>query len=138
MAVKKLSNAKGFKEFRAEVKFMSVVDHPNIVLLKGICLNPPCIITEFMELGTDPPPARQLAPALTSFLHFHFHSGNLHSYLDDANNKLTWQQSLKIAEDVAKGMHFLHSQSPARIHRDLKSPNILARRPHLSRFWVLF
>lgn len=115
---------------------MSVVDHPNIVLLKGICLNPPCIITEFMELGTDPPPARQLAPALTSFLHFH--SGNLHSYLDDANNKLTWQQSLKIAEDVAKGMHFLHSQSPARIHRDLKSPNILARRPHLSRFWVLF
>ena len=31
---------------------MSVVDHPNIVLLKGICLNPPCIITEFMELGT--------------------------------------------------------------------------------------
>ncbi len=29
----------------------SVIEHPNIVLLKGICLNPPCIITEFMELG---------------------------------------------------------------------------------------
>lgn len=52
VAVKKLNNSKGFKEFRAEVKFMSVVDHPNIVTLKGICLNPPCIITEFMDLGT--------------------------------------------------------------------------------------
>jgi len=101
VAVKKLNNAKGFKEFRTEVKFMSTVDHPNIVLLKGICLNPPCIITEFMELG------------------------NLHSYLTDFNNKLTWKQCLGIAEDVAKGMNFLHSQSPPRIHRDLKSPNIL-------------
>jgi hypothetical protein len=75
VAVKQLKNTKGFKEFRTEVKFMrcvfgfifsyylllrpgladlircSVVEHPNIVMLKGICLNPPCIVTEYMELG---------------------------------------------------------------------------------------
>ncbi len=52
LAVKKLKNTKGFKEFRTEVKFMSVMEHPNIVSLRGICLNPPCICTEFMDNGT--------------------------------------------------------------------------------------
>jgi serine/threonine protein kinase len=101
VAVKQLKNTKGFKEFRSEVKFMSMIEHPNVVMLKGICLNPPCIVTEFMELG------------------------NLHAFLEDPTTTLTWKLCLSIAEDVAKGMNFLHSQSPPKIHRDLKSPNIL-------------
>ncbi|KAL6057002.1 Myotubularin-like phosphatase domain [Balamuthia mandrillaris] len=101
VAVKKLKNTKGFKEFRTEVKFMSVIRHENIVLLKGISLNPPCIVTEFMA------------------------KGNLHSFLEDENNRMTWDLVLQIAEDVAKGMNFLHTQDPPKIHRDLKSPNVL-------------
>lgn len=30
-----------------------------------------------------------------------------------------------LAKDICEGMHFLHSQKPPVIHRDLKSPNIL-------------
>jgi len=143
VAVKKLNNAKGFKEFRTEVKFMSTVDHPNIVLLKGICLNPPCIITEFMELGTQKHTLRSLSLVvvvvmLLLLLFTTSLPGNLHSYLTDFNNKLTWKQCLGIAEDVAKGMNFLHSQSPPRIHRDLKSPNILVAPPLFVRPCVLF
>lgn len=38
---------------------------------------------------------------------------------------LTWKFRLKIALDIASGMHFLHTAKPAIVHRDLKSPNIL-------------
>ena len=44
------------------------------------------------------------------------------------------EDSLKIrfALDAAKGMRFLHSLRPPRIHRDLKSGNLLA-----SQRWVV-
>ena len=32
---------------------------------------------------------------------------------------------LRLAEDMARGMAYLHKRMPAIIHRDLKSPNIL-------------
>lgn len=94
------------------------MEHPNIVLLKGVCLNPPCICTEFMNCG--------------KVFHLSLYSailimaqGDLHSFLDDGRNTITWQQCILIAKDVAAGMYFLHSQVPPKIHRDLKSPNIL-------------
>jgi serine/threonine protein kinase len=55
--------------------------------------------------------------------------GNLHSYLDDHRNVIEWRQIVTIARDVARGMHFLHTQTPPKIHRDLKSPNILVLLP---------
>jgi serine/threonine protein kinase len=80
-------------------------EHENIVSLRGVCLNPPCVITEYMELG------------------------NLHGYLEDHRNVIEWRQVVAVARDVARGMHFLHTQTPPKIHRDLKSPNILVRFP---------
>ena len=31
---------------------MSSMRHPNVVLLMGLCLNPPCLITEFCPRGS--------------------------------------------------------------------------------------
>eukprot|EP01087_Luapelamoeba_hula_P012480 TRINITY_DN3484_c0_g1_i2.p1 TRINITY_DN3484_c0_g1~~TRINITY_DN3484_c0_g1_i2.p1 ORF type:complete len:2043 (+),score=287.04 TRINITY_DN3484_c0_g1_i2:206-6334(+) len=104
LAVKRLKNKNGFREFRTEVKFMSTMDHHNIVHLRGICLNPPCICTEFMD------------------------QGDLHSFLTNSKNTLIWSQCVGIARDIAAGMNFLHSQHPPKIHRDLKSPNVLLRK----------
>ncbi len=42
--------------------------------------------------------------------------------LSDA--KLSWTLRLKIALDVARGMHYLHSLTPPLLHRDLRSPNV--------------
>ncbi len=42
--------------------------------------------------------------------------------LSDA--KLSWTLRLKIALDVARGMHHLHSLTPPLLHRDLRSPNV--------------
>ena len=35
------------------------------------------------------------------------------------------RRRLRLAADVCKGMHYLHSCKPPIIHRDLKSPNLL-------------
>jgi small GTP-binding protein len=90
-----------FRQFRREVWIMSCLEHANIVRLIGFCLDPCCIITEFVA------------------------HGNLFDYAHDAANELLWPLRLRIAMDVAKGMAFLHNSRPPIIHRDLKSPNVL-------------
>ncbi|KAF2071594.1 hypothetical protein CYY_007084 [Polysphondylium violaceum] len=97
-----ISLSKAFKEFRRECWIMSDLEHPNIVQLRGLCLDPLCIVTEYLPHGN-----------LYSFLH------------GDSSNEMGWIFRLKVALDISSGMAFLHSSTPPIIHRDLKSPNIL-------------
>jgi len=90
------------EDFLNEIWIMSGLKHPNIVPLLGFCLDPCCIVSEFMD------------------------NGNLLHYLQSPQSEsLDWPLRLKIAKDVAKGCEFLHGASPPVIHRDLKSPNIM-------------
>jgi len=89
------------EEFRHEVWIMSGLSHPNLVAMRGFCLEPPCIVTEYIG------------------------GGALDKYLQTKDKPLDWPLRLKIAKDIAKGCAFLHSISPPIMHRDLKSPNIL-------------
>mmetsp|Transcript_33003 Transcript_33003/g.82965 ORF Transcript_33003/g.82965 Transcript_33003/m.82965 type:complete len:2143 (+) Transcript_33003:102-6530(+) len=88
-----------FAEFRREVWVMSGLRHSNIVLLSGFCLDPCCIVTEFIA------------------------HGNLFEYVHMNNGDLAERFVLRVAADIAKGTGYLHSQGM--IHRDLKSPNVL-------------
>uniref|UniRef100_A0ACD5XCG9 Uncharacterized protein n=1 Tax=Avena sativa TaxID=4498 RepID=A0ACD5XCG9_AVESA len=91
------------EEFKCEVRIMSRLRHPNIVLFLGYVAQPPnlSIVTEYVPRGS-----------LYRLLH------TTHCLLDEAHR-------LKMAFDVAKGMNYLHSSYPTIVHRDLKSSNVL-------------
>jgi serine/threonine protein kinase/ABC-type phosphate transport system substrate-binding protein len=90
------------RDFEEEVRVMTALRHPNVVLFMAACTKPPrmCIVMEFMSLGS-----------LFDLLH--------NEFIPSIPGALV----TKMAYQAAKGMHFLHSSGV--VHRDLKSLNIL-------------
>ncbi|KAI9918349.1 hypothetical protein PsorP6_011875 [Peronosclerospora sorghi] len=95
-------------EFLTEVKMMSVLDHPRVVAFLGVSwhnLMDLCVVTEYMA------------------------GGDLRAWLSDRVDKQLPvgfdAPKVTIATHVAHALAYLHSLSPAVIHRDLKSRNIL-------------
>jgi hypothetical protein len=88
-----------FSDFRREAWLMSGLEHPNLCVLKGVCLEP-CfaIIMEYMNAGT---------------LHALLHN-------DRIPGAIPYPMLIKLALDIAKGMEFLHGITPPIVHRDLK------------------
>jgi serine/threonine protein kinase len=85
--------AKAAADFRAEVSLMARLRHPNIVLLMGATSEPLCLVTEFCARGS------------------------LFDILHSPSITLDWKLRLNIALDAARGMAYLHSNSPPIIHR---------------------
>ena len=90
-------------EFEMEVSTIRHLRAPNILLYLGSVFDPPnvCIVTEYMQRG------------------------NLHDILHSRAVALDWPLLLRMAEDTARGMTYLHSCKPPIVHRDLKSCNLL-------------
>ena len=51
--------------------------------------------------------------------------GTLTDVLRDQTVHMDREQQLRFALDISKGMRFIHSLTPPRLHRDLKSANCL-------------
>lgn len=105
--------SKAFAEFRREVWIMSSLSHPCIVQLKGLVMDPLCVVTEFLAGGN-----------LYEFIH-DVREGSENNDISSKVNEISWPLRIKIALDMAAGLEFLHSSHPPIIHRDLKSPNVL-------------
>ncbi len=90
------------KAFRDEVRTMTDLRHPNVVLFMAACLTRPnmCIVMEYMGLGS-----------LYDVLH--------NELLASIPRQLVYRLMLQ----ASKGMSFLHSSGI--VHRDLKSLNLL-------------
>ncbi|VAI49406.1 unnamed protein product [Triticum turgidum subsp. durum] len=90
-------------EFKAEVRIMKRLRHPNVVLFMGAITRVPnlSIVTEFLPRGS------------------------LFRLIHRPNNLLDEKRRLRMALDVARGMNYLHNCTPVIVHRDLKSPNLL-------------
>jgi hypothetical protein len=104
VAVKQLHNLsnEAAVAFRHEVWLMAQLKHTNLVRMYGFSTDPLLIVMEVIE------------------------GGDLYSYLHNSNTpKLSWTQRVRLALEIARGMKYLHGITPAIIHRDLKSPNIL-------------
>lgn len=89
------------KDFLDELLVMSQISHSNIVNLIGACTTPSLFFV--MELCET---------SLFQLLH-----------VDKVN--FTVKEDFQVCIDVGCAMEYLHSLSPAIIHRDLKSHNIL-------------
>lgn len=94
-----------FAAFCKEVVFMARLDHPNIVGLLYVSLDPTiALLTEYVTGG--------------DLYHFVQVARNENRRIDPV---FIW----RAASDVALGMKYLHGHFPPIIHRDLKSPNVL-------------
>lgn len=123
VAVKRLNpnGRQGHKEWLAEVHFLGVVEHPNLVKLVGYCAS-----------QTDRGPQRLLV--------YEFMPNKT---LDDqlfnrAHPVLPWDVRLQIALGAAEGLLYLHEGLELQIiYRDFKASNVLLDgefRPKLSDF----
>ena len=108
VAVKKMVAVglpKSIEDFEMEIMFMRTVRHKNIVLFIGAGKSQPgdvpFLVMEYMERGS------------------------LRNVLYDLSIDIDYNRKLSFAMDSARGMHFLHTLEPPRIHRDLKSDNLL-------------
>ncbi|GAB4822570.1 hypothetical protein N2152v2_009616 [Parachlorella kessleri] len=95
------------ENLQKEAALMCSLRHPSIVTFLGVCPVPPCVVTEYCARGSlaDVLRTARQSPAAAA--------------------KLDWLRRLNMMLDTAKGMLHLHSHSPAIIHRDLKSANLL-------------
>ena len=89
--------------FSREHDILSRIRHPNIVSYYGIS---------------------KLALDRSTVLVMERMEKNLGVFLKEGPN-VTLERKIQILNDVAKGLHHLHSQTPAIIHRDLTASNVL-------------
>ncbi|KAJ4775146.1 U-box domain-containing protein kinase family protein [Rhynchospora pubera] len=105
-AVKVLHSLDGYgiKQLRQEIRILSKIQHPHLLLLLGACPEHGCLIYEYMQNGS-------LDDRLQCKLN---------------SSPLLWHDRFRIASEVATTLAFLHSTKPNPIiHRDLKPANIL-------------
>ena len=93
------------KKFVHEAEMLRVVNHPNIV--------------NFLGAGTQRSTQR---PFLIMEL---VKGGSLYQLLQNTDIHIDHKRRLSLAIDGAKGMEYLHGRNPSKIHRDLKSANLL-------------
>ena len=106
--------SKAASEFVRECQLMSTLRHPNIVQFLGVASFPgsrlPALVMERLLtslhnlLDPDTPPPRDAVPPLAFF---------------------SMPLKCSVLQDVARGMAYLHGQSPPIIHRDLSARNVL-------------
>ncbi|KAI3683813.1 hypothetical protein L1987_84328 [Smallanthus sonchifolius] len=111
VAVKQLSRTglQGHKEWITEVNVLGVVEHPNLVKLVGYC-------AEDDERGIQRLLVYEYMP-----------NGSVEDHLCSRSGApLSWTMRLKVAQDAARGLTYLHEDMDFQIiFRDFKSSNIL-------------
>ncbi|KAL3522066.1 hypothetical protein ACH5RR_014900 [Cinchona calisaya] len=106
IAVKRLStrSGQGVEEFKNEIVVVAKLRHNNLVRLLGFCLH-----------GVEKTLIYEFVP-----------NKSLDYFLFDKKQLLDWSRRYKIIEGIARGLLYLHQDSPLRVvHRDLKASNIL-------------
>ena len=108
--------SKAASEFVRECELMSTLRHPNVVQFLGVTFFPgsrlPALVMErlltslhdLLDPDPDTPPPQDVLPPLAFF---------------------SMALKCSVLQDVARGLAYLHGQSPPIIHRDLSARNVL-------------
>ncbi|CAA2987552.1 nodulation receptor kinase [Olea europaea subsp. europaea] len=106
VAIKK-RHAPPSKEFIDEVRYLSSIQHRNLVTLLGYCQehDVQILVYEYIPNGSV--------------------SIHLYGAGQVSQEKLEFKHRLTIALGAAKGLAYLHSLSPRLIHKDFKTANVL-------------
>ena len=96
------------EKYYEECRLLSSLNHPNIVQFLGIC---------FLEAQPG------YSPSLPMLVMERL-DRSLDDLLENTPN-IPLAQKCSILQDVARGLDYLHSRSPAVIHRDLTARNVL-------------
>jgi len=96
-------DSKILDEFKKECHLMSKLQHPNILLFMGACTVPGKLklVTEMAR------------------------NGSVEDIFQNKKVKLSFMRKMKIAQETAQGMNWLHCMKPALLHLDLKTANLL-------------
>lgn len=108
IAVKMLAqhSRQGKKEFENEAKLLASVQHRNVVNLFGYCAHGEDKLLVYEYIANE---------SLDKLL-----------FKSDRRQELDWKRRYDIIAGVAKGLQYLHEDSPTCIiHRDIKASNIL-------------
>ncbi|XP_052170578.1 probable serine/threonine-protein kinase PBL19 isoform X2 [Diospyros lotus] len=125
VAIKRLDEHafQGHKQWLTEVKYLSILNHPNIIKLMGYC-------SENLEGGLHCLLVYEYMP--NKSLEDHLFSSTLAS--------VSWKRRLEIVLGAAEGLAYLHGGFIFQvIHRDFKSSNVLLDenfKPKLSDFGI--
>ena len=102
VAIKVLKEIPEDGAFEKELEVLSRVRTPSLIFFYGACLSPKCcIVTELMTRGT------------------------LYDYMQQSQLNISWLDVIKLTQQIALGISYLHAWKPPLVHRDIKSSNLL-------------
>eukprot|EP01127_Copromyxa_protea_P016556 TRINITY_DN4940_c0_g1_i1.p1 TRINITY_DN4940_c0_g1~~TRINITY_DN4940_c0_g1_i1.p1 ORF type:complete len:1069 (-),score=128.38 TRINITY_DN4940_c0_g1_i1:122-3328(-) len=90
-----------YTKCRGEMLTIHQYRHQNVLELKGLTLDPLCMVYE-------------LAP-----------HGDLLSAIEDTSRDLPWEFRLRVLYDVSQALQHLHCSTPCLVHLDVKCPNVI-------------
>ncbi|KAI0492963.1 hypothetical protein KFK09_027239 [Dendrobium nobile] len=116
VAVKRLRDVNLVEqEFREKIEAVGSMDHENLVPLKAYYFSKDekLLVYDYMSMGS-----------LSALLHGNRGSGR---------TPLNWETRLSIALGAARGIEYIHSQSPTVSHGNIKSSNVLLTKTYEAR-----
>ncbi|KAK9831443.1 hypothetical protein WJX81_005925 [Elliptochloris bilobata] len=118
--------AQGRDDLRREISLLRSLHDRNIVNFVGAAIwdGVAVLVTDFLERGD-----LYQALAADKERRFSWHRRKLRTGQFVPNTGM----ARKVALDIARGLHYLHSRNPKVVHFDVKSPNILLARDYTAK-----